>query len=95
MNMIVGVLTIDLFLGDSGSLKDKRRILKSVIERIRNRFNVSVAEVDEQELWQRSTVGVSFVSCEQAHVHKVLASVVRFVEAQGGLVITDYRTELL
>ncbi|MCL6639050.1 MAG: DUF503 domain-containing protein [Firmicutes bacterium] len=93
--MVVGVLTVDLFLGEAASLKDKRRVLKSVIDRIRSRFNVSVAEVDGQDAWQRSTVGVSFVSCDQAHVHKVLASVVRFIEAQGSVVITGYRTELL
>lgn len=93
--MIIGVLTVDLFLGEANSLKEKRRVLKSVIDRIRNRFNVSVAEVAEQDTWQRSTIGISFISCEQAHVHQVLAAVVRFIEAQGTVFITGYQTELL
>lgn len=93
--MIIGVLTLELHLGEANSLKDKRRIIKSLIDRIKNRFNVSVAEVGEQDLWQRSTVGISMVSCEQAHVHQVLASVVKFVEKQGTVLITNFRTELL
>ncbi len=93
--MIIGVLTIELFLGEAQSLKEKRKILKGLLERIKNRFNVSVAEVAGQDTWQSSTVGISFVSCEQAHVHKVFASIVRFIESQGTVVITDYRTELL
>lgn len=93
--MIIGVLTVELFLGGANSLKEKRRVLKSVIDRIKNRFNVSVAEVGQQDTWQRSILGISFVSCEQAHVHQVLAAVVRFIEAQGTVIVTDYQTELL
>lgn len=92
--MIIGVLTVDLFLGEAGSLKDKRRVIKSIIDRIRSRFNVSVAEVGDHDVWQRSTIGVSFISCEQAHVHQVLAAVVRFIESQGTVYITSYNTEL-
>jgi uncharacterized protein len=95
MALIIGVLTLELHLGEANSLKDKRRIIKSLIDRIKNRYNVSVAEVGEQDLWQRSTVGISMVSCEQAHVHKVLASVIKFVEAQNTVLITNFQTELL
>lgn len=93
--MIIGVLTVDLFLGEAGSLKDKRRVIKSIIDRVRSRFNVSVAEVGDHDVWQRSTIGVSFISCEQAHVHQVLAAVVRFIESQGTVYIASYNTELL
>jgi len=93
--LIVGVLTVKLFLGEANSLKDKRRVLKSMIDRIRARFNVSVAEVGEQNAWQRSTIGISFVSCEQTRVHRVLAAVIRFINAQGTIQIIDYETELL
>ena len=93
--MIIGVLTLQLHLGEANSLKDKRRILKSLIARIKNRFNVSVSEVGQQDLWQCSTLGISMVSCEQAHVHKVLAAVVNFVEAQGSVLITNFQTDLL
>ena len=93
--MIIGVLTLQLHLGEANSLKDKRRIIKSLIDRIKNRFNVSVAEVGQQDLRQCATLGISMVSCEQAHVHKVLAAVIKSVEAQGSVLITDLQTELL
>lgn len=93
--MIIGVMTVELHLGDANSLKEKRRILKSLIERIKNRFNVSVAEVAEQDLWQRSAIGISIVSCDQAFVHKVFAAVIKFIEAQGTVLITNYQTEIL
>jgi len=93
--LIVGILTVDLFLGEANSLKEKRRMLKSVIDRVRTRFNVSVAEVGDQDTWQRSRLGISFVSSERAHVHKVFSSVIRFIEKQGTVLITDYKTEIL
>lgn len=93
--MIIGVLTIELTLGEANSLKEKRKILKSLLERIRNRFHVSVAEVGAQDTWQRSTIGIAFVSCEQSHVSRVLAAVVNFIECQGAVQITDYQTEIL
>ena len=93
--MIIGVLTVELFLGEANSLKEKRRVIKSIIDRIKSRFNVSVAEVGEQDTWQRCILGVSFISCEQAHVHQVLSAVVRFIEAHGTVLITDYQIELL
>jgi len=93
--LIIGVLTLELHMGEANSLKDKRRIIKSLIARIKNRYNVSVAEVGEHDLWQRSTIGISFVSSEQSHVHQVFASVVKFVEALGTVLITNYQTEIL
>jgi len=93
--LIIGALTVELQLGDANSLKEKRRILKSLIERIKNRFNVSVAEVAEHDLWQRATIGISIVSCDQTFVHKVFAAVIKFIDAQGTVLITNYQTEIL
>ncbi len=93
--MIIGVLTVELFLGEANSLKDKRRILKSMLDRVKARFNVSVAEVGEQNVWRRSTIGISFVSCEPTRVHQVFAAIIRFINAQGTMRIVDYETELL
>lgn len=93
--MIVGILTMELFLSGATSLKEKRRILKSLLDKVKARFNVSVAEVGKQDTWQLSTIGVSVVSTDSIHAHKVLASVVRFVEKQGELELIDYSTQLL
>nr|WP_286725211.1 DUF503 domain-containing protein [Pelotomaculum sp. PtaB.Bin117] len=92
--MIVGILTVELFIGEVHSLKEKRKVLKSVIDRIKKRFNVSIAEIGEQDIWQRSTLGLSMISNEQAYVHKVFAAVVKFIETQGMLTITDYQIQL-
>lgn len=92
--MVVGVLTIEIFVGEANSLKGKRRILKSLLDRLNSRFNISVAEVGKQDLWQLATIGVSTVSNESSHVHKVLSAVIRFIENHGGVELLDYKTEL-
>lgn len=93
--MVVGVLTIELFMGEVTSLKGKRRVLKSLLDRLKAKFNVAVAEVGKQDSWQFSTIGVSTVSNESAHVHKVLSAVISFIEFHNGVELLDYRTELL
>ncbi|OPX84306.1 MAG: hypothetical protein A4E53_04083 [Pelotomaculum sp. PtaB.Bin104] len=93
--MLIGVLKVELFIGEAESLKDKRKILKSLIDRIRSRFNVSIAEVGEQDVWQRSTLGIVTVSNGQAHINQVLAAIVNFINNQGTVVITDYQTQVL
>jgi hypothetical protein len=89
----IGLCTLELFMGEAGSLKDKRRILKSLIEKVRSRFNVSIAEVGHQELWQRSTVAFVCVSNERSHTDQVISAVVRFME-QLNAQITSYHTEI-
>lgn len=82
-------------MSEASSLKGKRRILKSLLEKMKSRFNVSVAEVDKQDKWQHSTVGVTCVSNEASHAHQMLSAVVRFVELSGNVEIIHIRTELL
>ncbi|HHW44043.1 DUF503 family protein [Desulfofundulus thermobenzoicus] len=93
--MVVGVLVLELRMGEANSLKSKRRVLKSLLDKVKSRYNVSVAEVGKQDTWQFSTVGVSFISNDSAHVHQTLSAVVRFVEGMGTVELLDVRTELL
>lgn len=93
--MRVGILTVELFIGEAGSLKDKRRHLKSLLTRLRNRYNVSVAEVDHQENWQRTTLAVAVVSNRTAHVDESLQEVVNFIAAQTSVEIIYHETELV
>ncbi|MFZ5650180.1 MAG: DUF503 domain-containing protein [Bacillota bacterium] len=93
--MVIGVLTLELFMGEASSLKCKRRILKSLIDKMKSRFNVAVAEVDKQDKWQHSTVGVTCVTNDQTHAHQMLSAVVKFVESAGTVEILDIQTELL
>jgi len=71
----VGVLTLELRLENSHSLKDKRHVVQGLKERLRNKFNVAVAEIDYQELWQRAAVAAVTVSSDRGHAEKVLRSV--------------------
>lgn len=94
--MNVGVCKIRLRLPENMSLKGKRRVLKSIITRLRNRFNVSVAEVDDQQLWQMATLGVCCLSNNSRYTNEVLSKVVNFV-ANGRFEIEmlDYQIEII
>ncbi|MCL4441275.1 MAG: DUF503 domain-containing protein [Firmicutes bacterium] len=92
--MVVGVMTLQLFMGESSSLKSKRRILKSLLEKMKSRFNVAVAEVDKQDKWQFSTVGVTCITNDSSHAHQMMSAVVKFVESSGSVEILDIQTQL-
>ena len=94
--MHVGVCTIDLRLPGNGSLKGKRRVVKSIVTRITREFNVSVAEVEDQDLWQRAVLGVACVSSSSSYAHGQLERVVQWIEAQRfDVELLDYQIELL
>jgi uncharacterized protein YlxP (DUF503 family) len=71
----IGVLTLEIRLQNAHSLKDKRHVVKSLQDRLRNKFNVAVAEIDCQDLWQRAVVAAVTVSSDHTHAAKVLQSV--------------------
>ena len=77
--MLVGLARFDLRIPACGSLKEKRHVVKGLTAGIRQKFNVSVAEVDHHDLWQRTAIGVSAVSRESYHVKKVLQQVERYI----------------
>lgn len=77
--MFIGIARFELFIPASTSLKDKRQVLRSVIDGIRHRYNVSVAEVDFQDLWQRAAIGVTCVSSTSDHCSKVMNEIDRAV----------------
>ena len=81
--MLVGTLTMHIHLHGMGSLKDKRRIVKSLIERMKNRFNFSVAEVDAQDSKQLAVIGMATVSNDSIHITKQLDKAIEFARADG------------
>jgi len=92
--MVIGVCTIELFIPGNGSLKGKRGVVKSIIARLHNEFNVSVAEIADQDLWQKATLGVACISNGSDHAHRLLTSVVKWVEShRPDVQITDYHIE--
>ncbi|MGQ9584388.1 MAG: DUF503 domain-containing protein [Anaerolineae bacterium] len=89
--MVIGACTIELHIPGNGSLKGKRRVLKSVIARVHREFNVSIAEVENHDLWQRATLGVVCVSTAADHAHALLTSVVRWIEHnRPDVQVTDF-----
>ncbi|NLL19581.1 MAG: DUF503 domain-containing protein [Clostridia bacterium] len=93
--MLAGLCSIELHLEGVTSLKEKRRIIKSLIQRIHNRFNVSVAEVEYQDYWQRAKLGVACVSNESKHICHVLQQVVNFINRCPEVDLADYSIEIL
>jgi len=83
--MYVAVLMLELFLPGSASLKDKRMVLNSIKDRVRHRFNVSVAEISDQDKWQRAGLGLALVSESQTHAEQELQKIFRVLDAG-----TDY-----
>jgi uncharacterized protein YlxP (DUF503 family) len=94
--MHVGVCIIDLRLPGNGSLKGKRRVIKSIVTRLSREFNVSVAEVEDQNVWQRAVLGVACVSSSASYAHGQLERVVQWIEEQRlDLELLDYEIEML
>ena len=94
--MHIGVCRVSLFLPGVQNLKGKRQIARSINARIRNKFNVAVSEVEDQDLWQRLTLGICCVSNDPNHANQVLSNVVAFVEDQRrDLEVLDYETEII
>jgi uncharacterized protein YlxP (DUF503 family) len=93
--MIVGLLTLDLHIPESNSLKSKRMVIKSLIDKIRNKFNVSVAEVDANNLWQRSVIGIAYVANETVIINKVFEKIRTLVLSTHSVELIDSTMEML
>ena len=93
--MVIGVLRMALRLPEAHSLKEKRRLLKSLVTRIQNKFNVSISEIDSQDSWQLATVAVAHVGNVRSFTNELLDRVLRFVETVNRMEVIDSRLELL
>ncbi len=93
--MIIGVLTFEIFIPASQSLKEKRFVLKSLKDRLKNKFNASVAEIEFQDKWQRAAIGVAVIGNAQAHVEQSLQQIFKFIDNSEYYEITSYQFEYL
>ena len=93
--MIVGLCTVELYLPDGHSLKAKRQVLLSLKDRLRDKFNVSVAEVGEQDLWQKAVLGIACVANEGGYVNQVLDQAVNLVRSVPAVELVQFRIEML
>jgi uncharacterized protein len=93
--MPVGLLTLELHIADAQSLKDKRQVLRSLKDRLRAHFNVAVAELDFEDTWQRSVVGVVTLSNKEHHVEESLQKVLAEADGILGSMVVGHSVELL
>jgi uncharacterized protein len=93
--MFVGVARLTLQIPDSASLKSKRQVLRRVTDRVKARFNVAVAEVDDQDLWQKASVALAVVGNERRHVDEQLEKIIHFVEEMYVAPLMARETEVL
>lgn len=93
--MFVCVARLTLQIPDSGSLKSKRQILRRVTDRVKARFNVAVAEVDDNDLWQRATIGLSVVGNERRHVDEQMEKIIHHIEEMYVAPLVSRETEIL
>ena len=95
LHMHIGVLTLSVSIGYADSLKDKRQAIKSLVARVRNKFNVSIAEVDELDAWRRATLGVTVVSNSAVFATQVLQKVIDYIDNDANVVLDDYGIEMI
>jgi len=94
--MNVGVCRLRLRLPQNLSLKGKRRILKSITTRVGSKFNVAVAEVDDEDLWQLATLGICYISNNSRHANQVMSKIMDFIEkSRFDIEILDYEIEII
>lgn len=94
--MNIGALRVRLRIPENHSLKGKRRVLRSITSQVKNRFNVSISEIDDQDLWQVATLGITCVSNDSRHANEVLSHVISFIDnIRGDAEVLDYEIELL
>lgn len=93
--MVVGVAKLSLRLPDNQSLKGKRRVMKRICERLRQRFNLAVAEIDSQDLWQAGEVGIVMVGNQGSYINSKLDKAINFVDNMQLAEIVDVQMELI
>jgi uncharacterized protein YlxP (DUF503 family) len=93
--MVVGLCTVELFIPESRSLKDKRQVLHSLKDRLHGKFNLSVAEVDGQDLWQKAVLGMACVANEGGHVNQVLEQALNVIKGMPAVEVVRTKLELL
>ena len=93
--MLAALCRYDLRIPGCSSLKEKRHVVKTLTASLRQRFNVSVAEVDHHDLWQRATLGLAVVSTENAHVSELLQGVRSIIESRPDAEVLDWQEQRL
>ncbi len=92
--MLIGLINFDLYLPMVSSLKEKRSIIKSLIEKSRNKFNLAVSETDKNDLWKNSTISAVTVSNERKYIDSIFSKYVNFLDKIPEVELRDYKIEI-
>lgn len=92
--MFVGICRLELILMEANSLKEKRQVIKSIIERLQGRFNISIAETGFQDSLRRAEIGMAVVSNETVHLERIIGKVINFVEQDARVQIINISREV-
>lgn len=94
--MVIGFGYVTIYIFESHSLKEKRRVVRSLLERARHRYNLSISEVDHQDSWQMAGIGFTCISNSASHADSMLAEILRFIESNVSFgSVADVHTELI
>jgi len=93
--MIVGTCKALLRIDGAFSLKDKRRTLKSILERIKSKYNVSAADIDDNDIWNSAVIGIACVSNDASYTDGLLQSIISFIESDPRIEVTDFETDTI
>ncbi|HHT47135.1 MAG TPA: DUF503 domain-containing protein [Firmicutes bacterium] len=92
--MFVGICKLELHLMEGNSLKEKRQVIRSIIERLKNRFNISIAEVGDLDVIRRSSIGFTVVSNEKTYIERLMGKVINFIDSDVRVQIIDIDKEI-
>ena len=93
--MTIGILKLEIFIHESNSLKQKRMVLHSLKQRLRNSFNVAVTQIDDEDKWQKATIAVAGVEKDRKNMNSTLSKVIDFVEEFGNINLINHEMELI
>lgn len=93
--MVVGVCQVDLLIPGNASLKGKRKVLRRIIDRVKNRYNISISEIGDNDLWQRSQLGFSVVGNDSRHINSSLDKIINFIDGMNVAEIIHSEIEII
>lgn len=93
--MVIGACTVELLVPGSESLKDKRQVIKSLLARLHNKYNISASEVEQQDNRRRATIGLACVTNDSAFAHEMLTRAIGLMESEPRVSVEDYEIEIL
>lgn len=93
--MVVGIGKVELYIPTAQSLKDKRGVVKSLVQRIRNKFNVSVCELGKNDIWKNAVIGLAVISKDKEIIDQTYTALEKFFEEAGDFLVIRYEVEIL